>query len=63
MFTAFGVPPDASINLMVVLQYVKFMVAVMLSVWLFRYRRAMHLRLRPHDQYRLHLEAGGYRPL
>lgn len=52
MFTTLGVPPDMSINLMLATHYVKALTVMMFLVWLYRYHRAIHLRLSPQDQYR-----------
>lgn len=62
MLSAIGVPPDASLYVTAVTQQLKYMLGLMITVYLIRIDRERHLRLPPGEQYRRHLREGGYIP-
>ena len=60
MLSAVGVPPDVSIYLTSVTQYVKYMAGFLITLYLVRLQYERHVQRSAGAQYRRHLKDGGY---
>lgn len=60
MLSAIGVPPDASFYVTSIVQHVRYMLGVFLTLYVMKLNREKHLMLPPGEQVRRHLKDGGW---